>query len=72
MSGFDAVIGLCEPDRDKERRPAARTESALSIGPGFSLAVPEIGDSLGVIPEDELLELSIRLELDDGEGVRNS
>lgn len=62
MSGLAA---LCKPERDKERRPAIRTEG---VGPDFSRTVPETGDSLQLIPEDELYVL---LE-PDGEGVRDS
>lgn len=44
MSKFDGGVGLGA--RESERRPAARAESALSIGPGFSLDGPGGGESL--------------------------
>src|ERR1700691_1964064 len=62
MSKFDAAVGLGA--RDSDRRPAARTESALSIGPCFSLVEPGGGDSLlpgccALAPaKDDVLELN--------------
>jgi hypothetical protein len=44
MSKFDADVGLGA--RDSERRPAARTDRALSTGPCFSLVKPGERDSL--------------------------
>lgn len=50
ISTFGTVVEFGEPERDNERRPAARTERALSTGPVFSF-VP-IEDSLDALLPD--------------------